>query len=277
MGHPRTTSTVQASTTARQRQAALQLADSWVDILSNNLSLPTDPHRQPRCRAPGSPTPGSLRRATRSSDRPGQRAKPGSTVSRPYRHWRAPPTQSPRPCYSLAIRQQRQRAGPTSAHGGQVGLTDPSHRRAAGHGDIGLGGRQSTVWHSTTASSWDIRSKRPPRASSGNSILSNERSWPTPMAHRGRTAAPRLQSHSGAPSPTSQPTRSSVHQRLIRMDASSSQNQPTRRPTSPTRSPCRWVSRHPAPWPAIREPRRSSRQASPPLRPTRQRATIPTV
>ena len=32
------TSTVQASTTTRQRQAALQLADSWVETISNNLS-----------------------------------------------------------------------------------------------------------------------------------------------------------------------------------------------------------------------------------------------
>ena len=42
------TSTVQASTTARQRQAALQLADSWMEIRLNNLYRRSNPHRSRR-------------------------------------------------------------------------------------------------------------------------------------------------------------------------------------------------------------------------------------
>ena len=45
------TTTVQASTTARQRQAALQLADSWMEILSNT-SVPTYPTGNPNAGLP---------------------------------------------------------------------------------------------------------------------------------------------------------------------------------------------------------------------------------
>ena len=45
------TTTVQASTTARQRQAALQLADSWMEILSNT-SVPTYPTGSPNAGLP---------------------------------------------------------------------------------------------------------------------------------------------------------------------------------------------------------------------------------